>query len=141
MGSKSNAKTLLKEKAPEVPLIPGYNGADQSTETLIKEALKIGFPVLLKASAGGGGKGMRVVREESQLREAIDSAQRESKNSFGDSRLLIEKYFDTVRHIEFQIFGDKHNNVVHLYERECSIQRRHQKVIEVSQISVHQPHL
>lgn len=131
MGSKSNAKLLLKQKAPSVPLIPGYTGNDQSHETLIKEALRIGFPVLLKASAGGGGKGMRVVREESQLQDAIDSAQREAKNAFGDSFLLIEKYFDAVRHIEFQIFGDKHNNIVHLNERECSVQRRHQKVIEV----------
>lgn len=130
MGSKRGAKLLLRERDASIPLIPGYDGADQSTETLNREAKRIGFPVLLKASAGGGGKGMRVVREASQLVDAIDSAKRESRNSFGDDTLLIEKYFDDVRHIEFQIMGDQYGNVVHLNERECSVQRRHQKVIE-----------
>jgi 3-methylcrotonyl-CoA carboxylase alpha subunit len=137
------AKKLLSEREPSIPLIPGYNGDDQSIENLSAKALEIGtqttllyinilgFPVLLKASAGGGGKGMRIVREKSELKNAIDSAKSEAKNSFGDDFMLIEKYFDSVKHIEFQIFGDNYGNVIHLFERECSVQRRHQKVIEV----------
>ncbi|KAJ3380543.1 hypothetical protein HDU80_002069 [Chytriomyces hyalinus] len=128
---KISAKLLLSTRAPQVPLLPGYNGTDQSIETLVKESLKIGFPVLLKASAGGGGKGMRVVRNAEQLKEEISGAQGEASRSFGDARLLVEKYIETARHIEIQIFGDNHGNVVALFERECSVQRRHQKIIEV----------
>ena len=130
MGSKQGAKKLLKTSAPSVPLIPGYNGDNQDIDYLIEEAIKIGFPVLIKASAGGGGKGMRIVYSKEQLREAIDSAKSEAKNSFGDDLLLIEKYFESVKHIEFQLFGDNYGNVCHLFERECSVQRRHQKVLE-----------
>jgi len=130
MGSKIRAKAIVSKNG--VPTIPGYNGDKQDNVTLYKEAVKIGFPVLLKASAGGGGKGMRVVRKESELKGAIEAAKREALNGFGDDVLLIEKYFDSSRHVEFQIFGDQHGNAVHLFERECSIQRRHQKVIEES---------
>lgn len=127
MGSKQQAKIMLKPNK-KVPLIPGYDGDDQNDETLRKEALKIGFPVLLKAASGGGGKGMKIVREESALLGEIKSAKREAQNSFGDSTLIIEKYIETARHVEIQIFGDKHGNVISLHERECTIQRRYQKV-------------
>jgi acetyl-CoA carboxylase biotin carboxylase subunit len=130
MGDKKRAKEIVSKH--NVPTIPGYNGADQSVETLSKEAIKIGFPVLLKASAGGGGKGMRIVREEKNLQKEIEAAKRESLSAFGDDTLLIEKYFDSSRHIEFQIFGDKHGNALHLFERDCSVQRRYQKIIEES---------
>ncbi len=130
MGSKSRAKELMKKSG--VPIVPGYNGKDQSDATLKAEALKIGFPLLLKATAGGGGKGMRIVHEEKDILSAINSAKREAKNAFGDDELLIEKYIESGRHIEFQIFGDQHGNVIHLLERECTIQRRYQKVIEES---------
>jgi len=130
MGSKSNAKGIAV--AHDVPVIPGYKGSDQSEETLSAEAAKIGFPVLLKASAGGGGKGMRVVHEAAALAENIRGAKREALNAFGDDELLIEKYFPSARHIEIQIFGDKHGNAIHLYERECTVQRRHQKIFEES---------
>eukprot|EP01130_Rhizamoeba_saxonica_P018810 TRINITY_DN9554_c0_g1_i1.p1 TRINITY_DN9554_c0_g1~~TRINITY_DN9554_c0_g1_i1.p1 ORF type:complete len:693 (-),score=149.10 TRINITY_DN9554_c0_g1_i1:19-2097(-) len=131
MGSKIEAKKLLLDHYNGVvPVIPGYNGDDQSVPTLIKEANNVGFPVLLKASAGGGGKGMRVVWEEQNLELSINSAMREAKDSFGDSKLLIERYFPTVRHVEIQVLGDSYGNVVHLFERDCSIQRRHQKIIE-----------
>ncbi|MBQ4818992.1 biotin carboxylase N-terminal domain-containing protein [Aquimarina sp. MMG016] len=130
MGSKSQAKTIMEESG--VPVIPGYKGKDQSEDILKTEALKIGFPVLLKATAGGGGKGMRIVYEEKEIANAIISAKREAKNAFGDDELLIEKYIESGRHIEFQIFGDQQGNVVHLLERECTIQRRYQKVIEES---------
>jgi 3-methylcrotonyl-CoA carboxylase alpha subunit len=128
MGSKSEAKALM-EKAG-VPLVPGYHGADQSPNVLQQEADKIGYPVLIKASAGGGGKGMRVVESAKDLAAAFDSAKREAKNAFGDDRVLVEKYLTKPRHIEAQIFGDSHGNIVHLFERDCSIQRRHQKVVE-----------
>ena len=130
MGSKAKAKELLADH--EVPLIPGYNGGDQSLEKVSEVALEIGFPILLKASAGGGGKGMRIVLAEDQLEEAYASAKREARNAFGDDHLIVEKYFEEVRHVEFQIFGDQHGNVIHLLERECSIQRRYQKVLEES---------
>lgn len=130
MGSKIGAKNIMQERG--VPTIPGYKGADQRTQTLAGEALRIGFPVLLKASAGGGGKGMRIVRTETELEKSIEAAKREALAAFGDDTLLIEKYFDTSRHIEFQIFGDKHGNAIHCFERECSIQRRYQKIIEES---------
>jgi acetyl-CoA carboxylase biotin carboxylase subunit len=130
MGSKIGAKTIMQ--ANHVPTIPGYQGEDQSEQTIKEKAIEIGFPVLLKASAGGGGKGMRIVRAEQELDKAINEAKSEAKSGFGDDTLLIEKYFDTSRHIEFQIFGDKHGNALHLFERECSIQRRYQKVVEES---------
>jgi 3-methylcrotonyl-CoA carboxylase alpha subunit len=128
MGSKSEAKALM-EKAG-VPLVPGYHGADQSLMVLQGAADKIGYPVLIKASAGGGGKGMKVAASAAEFKDALESAQREAKNAFGDDRVLVEKYLQQPRHIEAQIFGDSHGNIIHLFERDCSIQRRHQKVIE-----------
>jgi 3-methylcrotonyl-CoA carboxylase alpha subunit len=128
MGSKSGSKQLM-EKAG-VPLVPGFHGEAQDEATLAAEAGKIGFPVLVKASAGGGGRGMRVVRSAGELAAAIVSAKREAKAAFGDDRMLIEKYVDNPRHIEVQIVGDSHGNLVSLFERECTLQRRHQKVIE-----------
>jgi 3-methylcrotonyl-CoA carboxylase alpha subunit len=128
MGSKSGSKALM-EKAG-VPLVPGYHGEAQDEATLAKSADKIGFPVLVKASAGGGGRGMRVVRSAGELAAAIVSAKREAKAAFGDDRMLIEKYVDNPRHIEVQIIGDSHGNLLSLFERECTLQRRHQKVIE-----------
>jgi 3-methylcrotonyl-CoA carboxylase alpha subunit len=128
MGSKSGSKMLM-EKAG-VPLVPGFHGEAQDEATLAKEANRIGFPVLVKASAGGGGRGMRVVRSAGELADAIVSAKREAKAAFGDDRMLIEKYVDNPRHIEVQIVGDSHGNLVSLFERECTLQRRHQKVIE-----------
>jgi 3-methylcrotonyl-CoA carboxylase alpha subunit len=130
MGSKSRAKELMQQH--NVPTVPGYQGSDQSVETLSVAAIKIGFPVLLKATAGGGGKGMRIVHAESELIDAIHAAKRESLSAFGDDELIIEKYIASGRHIEFQIFGDKHGNALHLLERECTIQRRYQKVVEES---------
>jgi 3-methylcrotonyl-CoA carboxylase alpha subunit len=128
MGSKSGSKALM-EKAG-VPLVPGYHGEAQDEATLKKAADKIGFPILVKASAGGGGRGMRVVRSASELGPAIVSAKREAKAAFGDDRMLIEKYVDNPRHIEVQVIGDSHGNLLSLFERECTLQRRHQKVIE-----------
>lgn len=130
MGSKSNAKELMQKHG--VPTVPGYQGTDQSVERLIEEAIDIGFPVLLKAVAGGGGKGMRIVKQKDELENAISSAKRESQSSFGNDELIIEKYIESGRHIEFQIFGDKHGHVIHVLERECTIQRRYQKVVEES---------
>ncbi len=130
MGLKAASKQLM-EKAG-VPLVPGYHGADQTPALLESEAKRIGFPVLIKASAGGGGKGMRIVHKESDFAEALASCQREAKNSFGDDAVLIEKYVQRPRHIEIQVFGDTHGNVIHLHERDCSVQRRHQKVLEES---------
>ena len=111
-------------------MIPGYGGSSQDPKVLAKEAIEIGFPVLLKASAGGGGKGMKLVRQEAELSDAIASAAREGQSSFGDGTLLVEKYIEDPRHVEIQILGDSHGNLIHLNERECSIQRRHQKIIE-----------
>ena len=128
MGSKSGSKQLM-EKAG-VPLVPGFHGEAQDEATLASEAGKIGFPVLVKASAGGGGRGMRVVRSANELADAIISAKREAKAAFGDDRMLIEKYVDNPRHIEVQVVGDSFGNLVSLFERECTLQRRHQKVIE-----------
>jgi 3-methylcrotonyl-CoA carboxylase alpha subunit len=130
MGSKAESRRLMRSLG--VPVVPGYDGDDQSPATLEREALAIGFPLLVKASAGGGGKGMKIVREGGELRAAIESAQREALKAFGDDRLLIEKYIEEPRHVEIQVFGDGHGNIVHLYERDCSLQRRHQKVVEES---------
>ena len=128
MGSKSGSKALM-EKAG-VPLVPGYHGEAQDEAILAKAADKVGFPVLVKASAGGGGRGMRVVNSAAELAAAIVSAKREAKAAFGDDRMLIEKYVQNPRHIEVQIIGDSHGNLLSLFERECTLQRRHQKVIE-----------
>jgi 3-methylcrotonyl-CoA carboxylase alpha subunit len=128
MGGKSAAKALM-ERA-KVPVVPGYHGDAQDLATLAGAAERIGYPVLVKASAGGGGKGMRVVESAAALEEAVASAKREAKSAFGDDRVLIEKYLQRPRHIEVQIFADRYGNVVHLFERDCSMQRRHQKVIE-----------
>ena len=128
MGSKSEAKKIM-EKA-RVPLVPGYHGDDQSPELLAAEATKIGFPVLIKASAGGGGKGMRVVESAEKFADALAGAKREAKASFADDHVLVEKYLTRPRHIEIQVFADGQGNCLYLFERDCSIQRRHQKVIE-----------
>jgi len=128
MGSKSGSKALM-EKAG-VPLVPGYHGEAQDEATLAKAADKIGFPVLVKASAGGGGRGMRAVNSAGELAAAVVSAKREAKAAFGDDRMLIEKFVQNPRHIEVQIIGDSHGNLLSLWERECTLQRRHQKVIE-----------
>ena len=128
MGSKSEAKKIM-EKA-KVPLVPGYHGDDQAPELLAREAQRIGFPVLIKASAGGGGKGMRVVESAEKFADALAGAKREAKASFADDHVLVEKYLTRPRHIEIQVFADSHGNCLHLFERDCSIQRRHQKVIE-----------
>ncbi|MDX2040449.1 MAG: acetyl-CoA carboxylase biotin carboxylase subunit [Acidobacteriota bacterium] len=130
MGLKSPARKLAA--AAGCPVVPGYDGEAQNDETLRAEILKIGFPVLIKASAGGGGKGMRVVRTEHEIADAIESARRESEKAFGNSALLLEKFVETARHVEVQLLGDQHGNLVHLFERDCSLQRRHQKVIEES---------
>ncbi|MEM9938911.1 MAG: biotin carboxylase N-terminal domain-containing protein [Pseudomonadota bacterium] len=128
MGSKSAAKDLME--AAGVPTTPGYQGADQSLQVFKSEAEKIGYPILLKATAGGGGKGMRIVEAEKDLKGALSSAKQEAKSAFGDDRFLVEKYIPKARHLEVQIFGDGKGEVVHLYERDCSVQRRHQKIIE-----------
>ncbi|WP_122430111.1 acetyl/propionyl/methylcrotonyl-CoA carboxylase subunit alpha [Pseudomonas viridiflava] len=128
MGSKSAAKSLMEDAG--VPLVPGYHGAAQDIETFRAAAERIGYPVLLKATAGGGGKGMKVVEQDSELAEALASAQREALSSFGDSRMLVEKYVLQPRHVEIQVFADQHGHCLYLNERDCSIQRRHQKVVE-----------
>ena len=128
MGSKAAAKDLME--AAGVPTTPGYQGEDQSLRTMRAEAERIGYPVLLKATAGGGGKGMRLVEKDEDLADALDSARREARAAFGDDRFLIEKYIPVARHVEVQIFGDGRGNVLHMFERDCSVQRRHQKVIE-----------
>ena len=128
MGHKVEAKTTIKKAG--VPVIPGYHGGDQKIDTLMEEGLTIGFPLLIKAAAGGGGKGMRIVRKKDDLKEYIESCKRESGKAFGDDSVFLEKYLDRPRHVEFQVLGDHHKNTIHLFERECSIQRRHQKIIE-----------
>jgi 3-methylcrotonyl-CoA carboxylase alpha subunit len=128
MGSKGSAKALM-EKAG-VPLLPGYHGAEQDSAFLEGEAKRIGFPLVIKAVAGGGGRGMRVVRAAADFVDALQSARQEGASAFGDDRVLIERYLERPRHIEVQVFGDSHGNAVHLFERDCSAQRRHQKVIE-----------
>jgi 3-methylcrotonyl-CoA carboxylase alpha subunit len=128
MGSKAGAKELMASRG--VPVVPGYTGADQSLDLLAREAERIGFPLMIKAAYGGGGKGMRIVRESGEFAANLESCQREAKNAFGRDRVLLERYVEQPRHIEFQVFGDTHGNVVHLNERECSAQRRYQKVLE-----------
>ncbi|MFJ3483113.1 acetyl-CoA carboxylase biotin carboxylase subunit [Pseudomonas sp. NPDC090202] len=128
MGSKSAAKSLME--AAGVPLVPGYHGEAQDAATFREAAARIGYPVLLKATAGGGGKGMKVVERDEDLADALASAQREAQSSFGDSRMLVEKYVLKPRHVEIQVFADQHGHCLYLNERDCSIQRRHQKVVE-----------
>ena len=128
MGSKSAAKSLM-EKAG-VPLVPGYHGDNQDANFLNIEADRIGYPVLLKASAGGGGKGMRIIEKSADFKDALASCKREAISSFGDDKVLAEKYLQRPRHIEIQVFADSHGNCVYLFERDCSVQRRHQKVLE-----------
>jgi 3-methylcrotonyl-CoA carboxylase alpha subunit len=128
MGSKAGAKELMDGHG--VPVVPGYTGADQDPALLAREAQRIGFPLMIKAAHGGGGKGMRIVRAAGEFAANLESCQREAKNAFGRDRVLLERYIETPRHIEFQIFGDTHGNVIHLNERECSAQRRYQKVLE-----------
>jgi propionyl-CoA carboxylase alpha chain len=128
MGDKIAAKKLATEAG--VSTVPGFLGALTSPEEAVKVARDIGYPVILKPSAGGGGKGMRVASNDDEVREGLTSAMSEAQSSFGDSRVFIERYIETPRHIEIQILGDRHGTVVALHERECSLQRRHQKVVE-----------
>ncbi|MEX1056951.1 MAG: biotin carboxylase N-terminal domain-containing protein, partial [Natronospirillum sp.] len=128
MGSKSAAKRIMGDAG--VPLVPGYHGADQAPDLLQREADKMGYPVMLKAVHGGGGKGMRVVWQADGLAEAIQGARREAENAVGNGDLLLEKYVTQPRHVEVQVFADQHGNAVYLAERDCSVQRRHQKVVE-----------
>ena len=128
MGLKAESKQLMERAG--VPLVPGYHGADQDPALLQREADRIGYPVLIKASAGGGGKGMRAVDKSEDFAAALESCKREAINSFGDDAVLVEKYVQRPRHIEIQVFGDTHGNCVYLFERDCSVQRRHQKVLE-----------
>ena len=128
MGSKARAKQLMAEAG--VPMLPGYQGEDQATETFKAEAERIGYPVLLKAAAGGGGKGMRIGESAADREGELESAKREAMSAFGDDRFIVEKFLGAPRHVEVQVFGDSHGNVVHLFERDCSVQRRYQKVIE-----------
>ncbi len=130
MGDKIIAKKTMT--AAGVPVVPGWEGDPSDKKALEKAAHAVGYPILVKAAAGGGGKGMRLVAKPDELAAAVDSAAREAQKAFGDPRVFLEKYIEKPRHIEFQIFGDHHGNVVHLFERECSIQRRHQKIIEES---------
>ncbi|MCJ7452387.1 MAG: acetyl/propionyl/methylcrotonyl-CoA carboxylase subunit alpha [Steroidobacteraceae bacterium] len=128
MGSKSEARQLMA--AAGVPVLPGYDGDDQSAARLEREARSLGFPLLIKPTAGGGGKGMRIVREAADFAEALAGARREAAKSFGDERVLLERFVDKGRHVEIQVFADSFGAAVHLFERDCSLQRRHQKVIE-----------
>ena len=128
MGDKIASKKRMTEA--NIPVIPGYNGDNQDNAFLAEQARAIGFPVLIKATAGGGGKGMRAVHQPADFADALEGAKREAKNAFSNDRVLIEKYVPRSRHIEVQVFGDTHGNYLHFYERECSIQRRHQKIIE-----------
>ena len=130
MGLKHEAKTIVS--AAGVPIVPGYMGEDQSESALKHEAVRVGFPLLVKAVAGGGGKGMRVVRNAAELPEAIRGARSEAESAFGDGRLMLERFLERPRHIEVQVFGDNHGDCLHLFERECSVQRRYQKIIEES---------
>ncbi len=128
MGSKAAAKHLMAKHA--VPLVPGYDGDEQDNAYLAEQAHAIGYPLIIKPSAGGGGKGMQIVRSDAEFPEALETAQRVAKAAFGDASMLLERYIEQPRHIEFQVFGDRHGHVIHLNERECSAQRRYQKVLE-----------
>jgi 3-methylcrotonyl-CoA carboxylase alpha subunit len=128
LGDKVHCKELAKKAG--LPLVPGYEGEDQEVSRLMAEAENIGFPVIVKAAAGGGGRGMKLITDMKEARELIESAQREALSAFGSSKVFIEKYLDHAKHIEFQIFGDSTGHVVHYFDRECSVQRRHQKIIE-----------
>ncbi|MBC7371172.1 MAG: ATP-grasp domain-containing protein [Bdellovibrionaceae bacterium] len=128
LGDKVHCKELAKKAG--LPLVPGYDGDHQDVSTLITQAEKIGYPVIVKAAAGGGGRGMKLIRDGKDARELIESAQREAESAFGSPKVFLEKYLDHAKHIEFQIFGDSTGQVVHFYDRECSVQRRHQKIIE-----------
>lgn len=128
LGDKVHCKELAKKL--NIPLVPGYQGSDQTVATLTHEAEKIGYPVIVKAAAGGGGRGMKLIKNSKEARELIESAQREAQAAFGSSKVFLEKYLDKAKHIEFQIFGDSIGQVIHLFDRECSVQRRHQKIIE-----------
>ncbi|CAG9260811.1 acetyl/propionyl/methylcrotonyl-CoA carboxylase subunit alpha [Paraburkholderia caribensis] len=139
MGSKAAAKALMHSAA--VPLVPGYHGDDQNADLLHRQADEIGYPVLLKASAGGGGKGMRVVTRTEEFDAALASCKREAASSFGNDRVLIEKYLTRPRHVEVQVFADKHGGAVYLFDRDCSVQRRHQKVLEEAPAPGLQPHV
>jgi len=123
MGSKAESKRIMENAY--VPVVPGYHGENQEPEQLKVEAKKIGYPVMLKATMGGGGKGMRIVRSSGEFMEKLESAKNEAMKGFGNDGMIIEKYIERPRHIEFQIFGDKHGNYVHLFERDCTLQRRH----------------
>ncbi|MEM5437684.1 acetyl/propionyl/methylcrotonyl-CoA carboxylase subunit alpha [Paraburkholderia diazotrophica] len=139
MGSKAAAKALMHSAA--VPLVPGYHGDDQNADLLHRQADEIGYPVLLKASAGGGGKGMRVVERTEDFEAALASCKREAASSFGNDRVLIERYLTRPRHVEVQVFADKHGGAVYLFDRDCSVQRRHQKVLEEAPAPGLQPHV
>jgi acetyl-CoA carboxylase biotin carboxylase subunit len=130
MGSKAESRRLMQTLG--VPVVPGYDGDDQADARFAAEAKRIGFPILVKASAGGGGKGMKIVRAAGELQQALESARREAAKAFGDDRLLLERYVEKPRHVEVQVFGDSRGEIVHLFERDCSLQRRHQKVVEES---------
>lgn len=128
MGSKSASKEIML--AANVPCVPGYHGAEQSANFLSAEAEKIGFPVLIKAVKGGGGKGMKIATSSRDFREQLESAQREAQKSFGDPTVLLERYLTKPRHVEVQVMCDKHGGAIYVWERDCSVQRRHQKIIE-----------
>lgn len=128
MGSKSESKDIMIQA--NVPVTPGYHGNDQSNENLLAQARSIGYPVMIKAVSGGGGKGMRAVFDDSKFLESLESCRREGLKSFNDANVLIEKLVQAPRHVEVQVFGDSHGNAIHLMERDCSVQRRHQKVLE-----------
>lgn len=139
MGSKIGSKQMMRDKA--VPVIPGTDGGIKTLDEARKVALEIGYPVIVKASAGGGGIGMQIVQDEKTLEDAITKSQRIAQSAFGDATVFIEKYLVKPRHVEFQVLADEHGNAVHLYERECSIQRRHQKLIEEAPCSIMTPEL
>lgn len=128
LGDKVHCKELAKKAG--LPLVPGYQGENQDVANLITEAERIGFPVIVKAAAGGGGRGMKLIRASADARELIESAQREAQSAFGSPKVFLEKYLDRAKHIEFQVFGDSTGHVIHFADRECSVQRRHQKIIE-----------
>ncbi len=130
MGDKITARSLMENAG--VPLVPGYDGEDQKLETLKSEANRIGFPLMIKAAAGGGGRGLKVARTLEEFESQLNSAKREGLSAFGSEKIFLEKYVEHSKHIEFQVFGDKKGNYVHLFERECSVQRRHQKIVEES---------